>query len=735
MSMMSIISVVVSLAMMLTGAGAAGATAEVSRTLTISDVALSYNGETLALDPTVRMGVSTDGEKALFDFGVDANGEALFPMQLLANADGITALFANSNQAVTVPAEALDALTAQAQQALAGQMEADPQSAQMLSFLKDEFIPAYIGVLQLAQDEARQAAIQEKAKALYGDFIDRGEGTPDTVEIDGATYDVTRYHYIIDSAQLFALTDALYTCDEALQAYYDALMKLYDMLPEESGLNGIASFSDVAAKMGLDMTMDVDEALNEAEGLDVMDAMVTFDVSKVVAAAMEAEAGNAAEGDAAEAPAIEPVTMILHSSQLGDAANAHVTMDYTADGASVAFDCLADDNADGKALSMTMEVAENGEEAGRFSIYAFENPADDIEGTRYGLNLTLEVPEEDAIVSFMYNGAKGSDGSGEDRLDASLFIGGESVISGYAVADSAADGSGTLEALLQGGAEGSELSIAVNGSKAADGTGSADVNLTYGDAETSAGLSFKLAVTDDAIADLSGGAEVTVIDDLSQEGIGKLMNDQGLQGKAMQVAGSFMADAQKLMADESVAKLAGLFTADAGEPADAAALDGSETAATQPGAEDVVVDDLDDDMVIELDDDELSGLDFDEEVEDDGVLPYDEPQLTWLPEGWQVSDSNVDTAYDMADITASDESGDNTLYAAFYSDPEEMDHYAMDAEGALTPLEGRVVNIGRPEPGSWTVNMSEDGVFTALYIYSDTVTLEEIGRIVAGVKY
>ena len=51
------------------------------------------------------------------------------------------------------------------------------------------------------------------------------------------------------------------------RSYYDALMKLYSMLPEESGLNGITSLSDVTEKIGMEMQMEIDEALNAVAGI------------------------------------------------------------------------------------------------------------------------------------------------------------------------------------------------------------------------------------------------------------------------------------------------------------------------------------------------------------------------------------------------------------------------------------------------------------------------------------
>ena len=152
---MSIIAMLLSLAMMLTGAGTAGAPAEAAKTLTISDVVFTYNDQTIELAPELRLGASTDGEKALFDFAVQLDGEALLPVQLLADAEGVTALAVTSGQAFQVPAETLEGLMAQVQEMLDSSMGADDEESQaILTYLKDRFVPAYAAVIALLGDDS-----------------------------------------------------------------------------------------------------------------------------------------------------------------------------------------------------------------------------------------------------------------------------------------------------------------------------------------------------------------------------------------------------------------------------------------------------------------------------------------------------------------------------------------------------------------------------------------------------
>ena len=718
---MSIIAMLVSLAMMLTGAGAAGAPVEMSRTLTISNVTLNVNDQTVTLDPSVHAGVTTDGESALFDFAVDSEGETLFPVQLKADAAGLTALFAKSGQAVNVPAETLDALAEQMQQMMSAQMESDPQAAQLLTFLKDEYLPAYVGLFELVKDEARMAELQQKAEALFAEKIDRGEGTPDTVEIDGEAHDVTLYHYTIDDAQLFGFADAVYALDPALQSYYDALMKLYSMLPEESGLNGITSLSDVTEKIGMEMQMEIDEALNEAEQIDIMDAVLTFNIPAQVTVA------DSQTEDAGEMPQLEPVVVNLHASQYGELTASNFDMDYTVENVRIAMAGYEEKTGDAAyEMNMSMDVQENGEAMANMVMQASSQTDADTGDVKS--DATVTVTAKGATVVFIAEGAKGADGANSTNATLMANAGDKGNVSMTATVDEQADGSEDATVALSVSASGMNGSLLVEAETAADGTGDGRVTLAVSQGENTASVNFDVAVTDAAPTDASEGAEVTVIDDLSQEGMQALTGDQAFQGKAMQVMGSFMADAQKLMGSQSVADLMGLFTGvqsgvEEGEPVEDAEI------------ADEDVEDEDGEYVIEMDGDDMFDVDYDEDVEDDGVLAFGEPAFTWMPEGWSETDRNVDTAYDMVDVTYEDESGEGNMYAMFYANPETGDRYTLGDDGALTPAEGRQIEVSQYDEGAWNVAMDEGGVYAMLYIYSDALTIEDIGKIAAGLTY
>lgn len=652
---MNFLAILLSLAMMLTGVGGEGQPAEASKTLVLHDFVLTYGDETVALNPSLRLGASTDGQKAVFDLGVDVNGDTLFPIQLGVDDSGITALFEKNDVAVKVSAEALNALTEQVNQMMAAmqsQMAQGNGNPEMMSFLTQEFIPAYTGLIAAVQDPAFAAELQAKGDEIFAQVIDRGEGQPASLTIDGNTYDnLTQYAYTIEADQLAELCDAIYTSNEKLEAYYNALFKLYSMMPEESGLNGLTSFKDLFGKLGMNISLAVEEQLSEDKTVDVMDGVLTMDMSGMIANAMKAQ------GTEGEAPEIPPIVMNIHSQQVDGVKDASVTCDYEGDanGESVAMDIAMTvhaEDARNMNMSLDMRVAQNGKDLAAIGFTA-DNQVDPENGEgAHSIGFTV-TGDNGLNMSLQNSGISHADGTSEDNLVYAADINGQHV-----------------------------------------------------------GVSFNLDVVGDAIEDKANGHEAAVqIDDLSQEAMGNLGQDQNFQAALMQASGSLMADAQTLTADESVQQLMGLFTA-----------------MSQPQ----VIEDYD------YSDDSFEGEetgDYEyQEPEDDGVLAFNQPTFTWLPEGWELQNEDIDTAYDWVSQSFSD--GSNYMYATFYQDNESNQvNYVVGEDGSIQAVEGREVSISDFGEGSLSVTIHEENVFGNLNLYGEAMDVETIGQIVAGIQF
>ena len=704
---MNVIAVLLSLAMTLTGVGGEGQPAEAARNLVLHNITVSYNGEALRLGPQARLGVSTDGEKAVFDFGVDMNDETLLPIQLGVSQEGVTALLGDKDVAVTVTAKAIEAATAQLSEMLQGAM-GEAENPELLKFITDEFMPAYAALLSAAMDEEAGQRIQAACQAVFDEKVDRGEGTPDTVEIEEEEYAVTAYTYSIDTAQFCELLDALYTADPVMEDYYNALFKLYAMMPEESGLRDLTSMSDLYEKLGLEMRMDIDEKESEDRQIDVVDAVLTFDmnsmaqvmaqggfvaeeaaeeVEEVVEEVVEAEADEEAAEEAADteddaddeddaeaepegdAPdQLEPLVMNIHSVKLGDINDAQVTCAYELeDGQGFELEMQSAMETGSQEMDMTMTFLEDGQKIDRCKLSAFY-AGDDEGGASY--SLTFRNIMQDV-----------------SRFEGNFY-----------------------------------------GLKAADGTSENSFGFAFRNQDVNVDVTFDLDVTADAIEDLANGREdAYVIDDLSEEGIQALGEDKDLIGLLMKGMGSLSVDAGKLAQDKGIAKLMTL-------------LNGGQLP--------IDVEDIDDEdagMAYDIDGGDLAymvdgegdpELEFEDvdNVEDDGELGFEIPQFTWLPDGWTITSTDADTAYDWVEIFITDEAGNDCAYALFFPDSEDgTADYVVQADGKV--VEGRTINVADYGEGNLAVTLRDAGLYGNISFASDGIDVNTLGKIIAGIQF
>ena len=685
---MSLVAILLSLAMMLTGAGGEGMPAQSARTLVLHNVAVTYNGDTVRLAPEARLGAASDGESAVFDFGVDLNGNTLLPIQLGVGEKGLTALFKESGVAVNVTAEALDGVMALASEGM-GAMMAGAEDSELMKFITEEYLPAYTGLINAVADKDFQAAIKEKGEALFDGIVDRGEGTPEVISIDDVDYDVLTYHYAIENAQMCALADGAYDVAPELSAYRDALMKLYDMMPAESGLNGLTSISGVMDRFGMQMRMDVDEQRTEDGKVDVMDAVLTLDMSGVPAAMMalngetveepveEAVEEAVEDGQAPEDGAVEdvqpeptpepvelpPMVVNLHSIAVDDVTSFSFDFNYEVQGSGVEFSMNAAQEPTTISMDMIMGIRQNGEKVARVNASCVQAANAD-GGTSYGMNYGMVV--KDAI-----------------QLDVSAY-----------------------------------------GDATADGLSNNTVNMDGRTPDASFGLSFDLDVTDDPIEDQANAAEpAMVIDDLSEEKMNALGEDQTFGALMMKVGGSLALDASKLTSDASINNLVSLLN---GERlpivVEDAPEDQGEYTYEIDGGDGFVIEGLED------------GEGDYEPAEDDGELGFNAPELTFLPDGWTVGNVETDTAYDWVGISVTDENGAEAMYATFFKDMDgEVYSYIVNDKGAVQ--EGRAMGVSNYGEGGMVVTIRENGLYGNLSFASDAIDVDTLGRIVAGIAF
>ncbi len=655
---MNIIAILISLAMVLTGVGGEGQPAEASRMLMIHNVSVTYNGETVDLEPALWLGASSNGEKAVFDLGVQMDGDTLFPTQIGVDESGITALFKGSDVAAKISADALNGLSEQ----LDGVMEAaqtqiaEGENAELMNFIMNEYLPAYTGLLEAVQDPEYLKQMQAKANDAALSILDRGEGTPVTETYNEQEYALTEYHYTVESDQMAELIDAIYACDEKLAAYSDAMFKMYDMMPAESGLNGIASFKDMFGKMNLNMTMEITEKVSDDGEVDFSDVTLTMDMNQMVQTMAAAQADETASSDIPELP---PMVIYINGNKVGEHQDAFVSTNYEAEGAFMNMNMNgSSDGADDMHMLMSISVTDDNQQAGGFIMSVDQFKDEETGDKNCTLNLGGNVPDGD-------------------------------------------------------------FGFAVYSTQKEDGQLTNTVVLGVNTPDTSFTVSFDADVMNGTLSDEANGHEAIVtIDDLSEETLSKLGEDQAMQAALMQVVGSMSADAQKLMANESVQKMSALFTSMASQPAD-------------------VGDDYTDDSFDEAEEEADETEDYDyQEPEDDGELGYNEPEFTWLPEGMSVQSVDKDTQYDWLSMTIADDSYDNSVYATFYKDSDENTiNYVVGGDGEIEAVDGREMTVTDYGDGGMSVTLRENGVYANLMFFVEDIDLETVGKIVSGIQF
>lgn len=266
------------------------------------------------------------------------------------------------------------------------------------------------------------------------------------------------------------------------------------------------------------------------------------------------------------------------------------------------------------------------------------------------------------------------------------------------------DGSFSMAADYSIAGEGVSLLMNIGCDAAADGTCAASfsISVAYDDIDIAASFCADTARSPivDRIAD---AAQVTIASE------DELENANGLMLAAIGLAG----DVEKLMNNESILNLA-------------AAI---ETLQAQFGY------DFDDDYDDYGDYDDYD--DYDDYSTDPADLPFTAPQLSWLPDGYALTDTQV-YAYDgYGEITytlsSSDESQPDIsvdFYASDYAgeaDPDFAQYSFVD--GKLVPIEGPIITVY-----SFDGYCSVSGEIAGLYfgISGDSISLETAEYILGG---
>ncbi|MBE5808266.1 MAG: hypothetical protein E7317_08000 [Clostridiales bacterium] len=255
--MSSILSLIMCFALLFTGGeNSQDPAAVAARTLTVSDITIYVGEEEYALDPSLTLGIQTEGDTALVDLGVQLGDETLFPCQAGISEDGVKLLPAHSDKVYTITADAVSGLIGEE-----GIAESEPM------------IKAYIDLVNamvkmVHKDDEKQAMVNAYMAERLGDV--QGEETEFTID-DGEgprTEKGQKWAVTLDNAQLCDIVDYVYNevYPEFGSAYF-AFLNAALAMDRETEAGEIKSFGDVLSLTDMEMGLAIDAVSNETCGI------------------------------------------------------------------------------------------------------------------------------------------------------------------------------------------------------------------------------------------------------------------------------------------------------------------------------------------------------------------------------------------------------------------------------------------------------------------------------------
>lgn len=430
--MTNLLAVLLSLAMMFTGA-AAPVSQPVSRTMQVSNITVRHNDEEVALSPYASLGVMTDGAQVALDFFIGIGDEVCLPFQAAADENGVLVYSGNADVTLKLD-DMLDSLL-------------DGESESMLALASD-YIGVYDEMFRLMDDPARMDAIQREADAIYDEMVDRGEGVADKLLYEGETYDVMTYEYDLDGAQLGKLADAVMASNETLAKYAETYFRLMKSLPDESGIRGADSYEALMGQLeGFGMTMHVTESI--AEGLNISDSIIHMTMEglekpfeMVVHTVKDADGktsqatGQIADGDVSMDISVEGVqsgsdmqmSMSMAINPVGDAQESGEVADDLADQAAKLLDAEPEeaDEAENDGEEDDVVDGESDSEDAMFITVDFDRNFDETDkSVAQSLSYGLDVAENKLHAEYSIEGTQSEDGLGTYQASGELDIGDE----------------------------------------------------------------------------------------------------------------------------------------------------------------------------------------------------------------------------------------------------------------------------------------------------------------------
>ena len=727
MNSMGLLSLLVSIAMLFSGCYSTDQPEALSaRTMTISNVSVAYNDTAVMLNPSASIGVMTQNNAAVLDFSMTCGDETLFPMQLEMRENGLKLLFTESGKAYTIDGGdlgdmieligsqiALSTIDVTQVNTSDAVIDADGNDNDPLVDEPSEIPSApapdakALKKMPLPSYEAEEASEEEPT------LLDETEEVPaEESDLPHETEEIPAEEPALSNETEDDATGILDT-ETSFTSYSESLLtiqKLQSFMIERYipvYLNLIKSIQhpDFDARV-LAANEEIDAKIERGEGVpgkaehngveyDVSTYAYTLDNNQMCT--LVEDVYNGINEETADFYA-----MFLEYMSLISGANLHSFKDLVT---------LAH-------MDMHADVQENISQDGEYRdldmVMTFSMPNMDplvlnYEGWQLGndgeTTLTCEYVYEGMGIEIesQYTCAANLE-TGSTSM--AMFINDMNLVS-YDMAESVETDPVTGEKRYSldftCGDDDNAFGGSLEGTKQASGDSenTLEVSITsYGDIIS---ISFDADIRTEPFENQVAGADSTEItyDMLTGED-SEVMT--GITGDILTITSNFLNDVQVLVEDESIKELINVYSNNA---------------------------------LLNTDEDSTYDSELDYSDYDDGVLPFDEPEFTYLPEGYQIVQTDIDTLYDSVSVIITDASEENSIDAYFTCNYMEgnADTYAVNADGELTAFEDRLITIEQDGEDYYYVDLNDGNVSVSLIIFADDIDLETIGKIVAGLKF
>ena len=728
MNSTGLLSLLVSIAMLFSGCYSTDQPEALSaRTMTISNVSVAYNDTAVTLNPSASIGVMTQNNAAILDFSMACGDETLFPMQLEMREDGLKLLFTESGKAYTIDSDALEEMI-------------ELMGNQLTATFTAEITPPTVPDINVGADEnALEPSVDEPSEVPNAPLPDETEDVPaeesvlphasgaapmanfsrpnmNAYTVDFSLPNVSGNAPAEESASPdetedgpagSADTEALDPFSASIlppnQGFQNFMMERY--IPAYLNLLKAIQHPDFDARV-LAANEEFDAKIDRGEGVpgkaehngveyDVSTYAYTLDSSQMCALVDETYNSINEEVSDFYAMFFEYVSLISD-------ANVHSFKDLmTLTHMDMHADVQENISQDGEYRDLDMVMT--------FSMPNMDPFVFNYEGWQLGseseVTMTCDYAYEgmgmEIDAQADYDGSSATTSMSMDLFEEDVKIGSfniEEIIETdpetgekhYRMGVNAGDDDIAFDCSLEGTVQASgdsentfELSVAA-----------------YGDTIS---FAFDADISTEPFENQVTGADSTEItyEMLTSEDSEAM---SALSGDILEIAGSFVNDVQVLVEDESINELINVFSNNA---------------------------------LLNTDEDTSYDSDYDYSDYDDGELPFDEPEFTYLPEGYQIVQTDIDTLYDSVSVIITDASEENSIDAYFTCNYMEgnAETYAVNADGEMTAFEDRLITIEQDGDDYYYVDLNDGNVSVSLVIFADDIDLETIGKIVAGLKF